>query len=208
MIKIEQLCENISSYIATELNLEQDRKSVVNYGIFAFIHMIICIILVIIFGIIFNVMIEALIISFTTSILRKSSGGVHASSPERCIVIGTISTIIMGLISKNLNLSCNFSILLGGIVFAFSYYIIYKLAPVDSISKPIKNPKKRKKLRKASMNITSIYLLISIMNVVSYFFTKKNIFLTYSMCIYMGLLWQVFSLTNTGHVVLGKLNDL
>ncbi|MCQ2019730.1 accessory gene regulator ArgB-like protein [Clostridium butyricum] len=208
MIKIEQLCENISNYIAKELNLEQDRKSVVNYGIFAFIHMIICIVLIILFGIIFNVMIEALIISFTTSILRKSSGGVHASSPERCVVIGTISTIIMALISKNLNLSCNLNILLGVFVFAFSYYIIYKLAPVDSISKPINNPNKISKLKKTSINITSIYLLISIINVVVYFFTENYIFLTYSMCIYMGLLWQVFSLTDTGHIILGKLNNL
>ena len=176
MIKIEQLCENISNYIAKELNLEQDRKSVVNYGIFAFIHMIICIVLIILFGIIFNVMIEALIISFTTSILRKSSGGVHASSPERCVVIGTISTIIMALISKNLNLSCNLNILLGVFVFAFSYYIIYKLAPVDSISKPINNPNKISKLKKTSINITSIYLLISIINVVVYFFTENYIY--------------------------------
>ncbi|APF22578.1 accessory gene regulator ArgB-like protein [Clostridium butyricum] len=208
MIKIEQFCENISNYIAKELNLEQDRKSVVNYGIFAFIHMIICIVLIILFGFIFNVMIEALIISFTTSILRKSSGGVHASSPERCVVIGTISTIIMALISTNLNLSCSLNILLGVFVFAFSYYIIYKLAPVDSISKPIKNPNKISKLKKTSINITSIYLLISIINVVVYFFTENYIFLTYSMCIYMGLLWQVFSLTDTGHIILGKLNNL
>lgn len=208
MIKIEQLCENISNYIATELNLEQDKKSVVNYGIFAFIHMIICIILVVIFGIIFNVMIEALIISFTASILRKSSGGVHASSPEKCVVIGTISTIIIALISKNLNLSYNLNILFGALVFSFSYYIIYKLAPVDSISKPIKNIKKRNKLKKTSIKIIFIYLLISVVNIILYFLTENYVFLTYSMCVYMGVLWQVFSLTHIGHVILGKLNNL
>lgn len=208
MIKIEQLCENISNYIATELNLEQDKKSVVNYGIFAFIHMIICIILVVIFGIIFNVMIEALIISFTASILRKSSGGVHASSPEKCVVIGTISTIIIALISKNLNLSYNLNILFGALVFSFSYYIIYKLAPVDSISKPIKNIKKRNKLKKTSIKIIFIYLLISVVNIILYFLIENYVFLTYSMCVYMGVLWQVFSLTHIGHVILGKLNNL
>ena len=137
MFKIENICEKISCYIAQELNLDDDKKSVINYGIFAFIQMIICIALVIIFGFIFNVIIEALIISFTISILRKSSGGVHASSPERCAVIGTVSSVSMALISKYINVS-------------FSFF-------------------------------------------------------TYSLCIYMGLLWQIFSLTKSGYLILGKL---
>ena len=70
-MKIEEVCRNISDYIAIELNLDEEKKSVINYGIFAFIHMIICIVLVAFFGAIFNVFLEALIISFTTSILRK-----------------------------------------------------------------------------------------------------------------------------------------
>lgn len=53
-MKIEEVCRNISDYIAIELNLDEEKKSVINYGIFAFIHMIICIVLVAFFGAIFN----------------------------------------------------------------------------------------------------------------------------------------------------------
>ena len=156
MVKIEKICENISDYISRELNFNEDKKSVINYGIFAFIHMMICILLVMIVGFIFNVMVEALIISFTTSILRKSSGGVHANSPEKCAVIGTISSVGLALIVKNCNLNYIMNIFIGSIIFMFSYYIIYKLAPVDSVSKPIKNIKKIRKLKRASI-ITTIY---------------------------------------------------
>ena len=39
MFKIENICEKISNNIAQELNLDDDKKSVINYGIFAFIQM-------------------------------------------------------------------------------------------------------------------------------------------------------------------------
>lgn len=206
MFKVEGICKKISDYIAEELNFDDDKKSVINYGIFAFVQMVICIALVIIFGVIFNVTIEALIISFTVSILRKSSGGVHASSPERCAVIGTVTSVGMALMAKNINYSFGFVILFGIIVFVWSYYILYKLAPVDSIVKPIKNIKKRRRLRKSSIITLSVYLIIVIINILSYLSINNFVLLTYSLCIYMGLLWQGFSLTKSGHLILGKLN--
>ncbi len=194
MLKIEYICEKISNYIAEELNFDDDKKSVINYGIFAFIQMGICIVLVAIFGVLFNVTIEALIVSFTISILRKSSGGVHASSPERCAIIGTVASVGMALIAKSINTNFSFVILFGIIVFVWSYYILYKLAPVDSIAKPIKNIEKRKRLRKSSIITLSVYLIIVIINILSYLAINNFVLLTYSLCIYMGLLWQIFSL--------------
>lgn len=205
MFKIENICEKTSSYIAQELNFDDDKKSVINYGIFAFIQMGICIALVIIFGFIFNVTIEALIVSFTISILRKSSGGVHAQSPERCAIIGTVSSVSMALISKYINVSVSFIMLIGSIIFIWSYYTVYKLAPVDSIAKPIKNIEKRRRFKKISIKILTIYLIIIIINILGYLFLKSSSLLTYSLCIYMGLLWQIFSLTKSGHLILGKL---
>ncbi|MBN1041697.1 MULTISPECIES: accessory gene regulator B family protein [Clostridium] len=206
MFKVEGICKKISDYIAEELNFDDDKKSVINYGIFAFIQMGICIVLVAIFGVLFNVTIEALIVSFTISILRKSSGGMHASSPERCAIIGTVASVGMALIAKSINTNFSFVILFGIIVFVWSYYILYKLAPVDSIVKPIKNIEKRKRLRKSSIITLSVYLIIVIINILSYLSINNFVLLTYSLCIYMGLLWQVFSLTKSGHLILGKLN--
>jgi accessory gene regulator B len=208
MLKIEDVCEKISSNITQELNLDDDKKSIINYGIFAFVQIGICIGLVIIFGLIFNVVIEALIVSFTISILRKSSGGVHATSPGRCAIIGTITSIGLGFISKYINASLGLIIFVGSIVFIWSYYIVYKLAPVDSIAKPIKNIKKRTRLKKSSIMILSVYLFIVIINILYFYFMKNSIVLMYSLCIYMGLLWQIFSLTKYGHLVMGKLDKL
>lgn len=208
MLKLENLCNKISNYISEELNLDDNRKAIINYGIFAFMQMIICILLVMIFGAVFNVFFEAIIVSFTVSILRKSSGGVHASSPKACAVIGTISSIWMAKISQNIQVDFNRLIILGVIIFIWAYYFIYKLAPVDSIAKPIKNLEKRKRLKKNSIIILSAYLIIVIINFTYFYLIKNESALIYISCIYMGILWQVFSLTKSGHLLLGKLDKL
>lgn len=206
MLKIENICEKISSYISQELSLDNDKKAVINYGIFAFIQMGICIVLVMVFGVVFNVFFEALIISFAVSILRKSSGGAHASSPKKCAIIGTISSITLGIISKYARIDFKYLVVIGLVVFTWAYYFVYRLAPVDSIAKPIKNIEKRKRLKKNSILILNIYLIIIIINFIYFYFIKNSNVLVYTLCIYMGILWQVFSLTKSGHLLLEKLD--
>lgn len=204
---INVICEKISNSIANELELNHEKKSVVNYGIFAFIQMSISIIFVFIFGLIFNVTIEALIITFTISILRKSSGGVHASTPSICTIIGTLVGVGFALLVKLIELNLIFIIAVGLVVFIGAYIIIIKLAPVDSIAKPIKGEAKRNRLRKKSINILMLYGIIVIFNILIYTFINKYYLLEYSLCIYIGIVWQVFSLTSIGKLFLNKIDD-
>jgi len=206
MLKIENICEKLSDCIAEELNLDDDKRSVVNYGIFAFIQMGICIALVIIFGFIFNVTIEALLVSVIISILRKNSGGAHAPSPSSCAIIGTIVSVGIGLILKNININLLIFVLAEIIAFSWAYYLIFKLAPVDSPAKPINSIEKRLKLKKKSIKVLNFYVVIVMLNIVSYIFVKNDVLLTYSLCICSGVLWQAFTLTRSGHYFYESLN--
>lgn len=206
MWSIEKICNKISNNIAEELKFDEEKKSVINYGIFAVIQMGIAIGLTIIFGFAFHAVVEALIVSFVISILRKSSGGVHASSPGRCAILGTIVSVGFGLLAKFVDKSLIVIIAIGIVIFLWSFYIVYKLAPVDSAAKPIKNQERRKKLKRSSMAILSVYLIMAIVNII-YCYYKGNVsVLTYTLCIYMGLVWQIFSLTKIGHLILGKID--
>lgn len=208
MFSIENLCESISEKISKELDLDYEKKSVISYGIFAIIQTIISILVVVIVGVFLNVTKEALIISFTISILRKSSGGVHASSPGRCAIIGAIIAGVMGIVCKNINLSVLSSILIAILTFAWSYLIIYKLAPVDSSSKPINSKVKRSRLKKISLKVLSIYMCIIIVNIIVSTIKKDDTLLANNMCIYAGVIWQIFSLTKNGHLFMKKLDSL
>jgi accessory gene regulator B len=204
---MEKFCNNFASKIALELKLDKDRKEVIAYGTFAILQTVLAIVFVIVFGLIFHVAVEALIVSFTASILRKYSGGAHASSPSKCIVIGTIicvgqAIIIRVAISPFANTSL--LLLIGAIIFMMSYYLIYKLAPVDSMSKPIRNKEKRYRMKKGSIYVLNAYLILGLLNVVLYSYFGERGFAVYTLCICGGITWQAFTLTKIGHIVVNK----
>lgn len=208
MFNINEVVKKISMLISEELKLDNEKEAVINYGIFALIQMCLSISLVIIFGAIFNVMVEALIASFTSALLRKSSGGVHSESPGMCNFIGTFVSISIGLMCKYINVNLYIVFLFIICSYLLSYYIICKLAPIDSKNKPIRTENKRKRLRRSSLIIVNIYLVIIILNIFLYFTCYKYKFIVYSLCITVGLLWQSFTLTHNGHLVLSKIDKI
>ena len=206
MFNLEVLSKKIGFKIANELSLDNEKGEVISYGIFAIIQMVYNILLVILFGAIFGVLIESLIVSFVIAILRKSSGGAHASSPGRCAVSGTFVAIVIGLISKII-VNENAVIFIGIIIVIWSYYVIFKLAPVDSKAKPIKTEKKKQRLKKRSILILSILLVIIIISTSLYLYTNIDKYLIYTKCILGGVIWQTLSLTKMGHSII-KLIDI
>ncbi|MEW9094332.1 MAG: accessory gene regulator B family protein [Clostridiaceae bacterium] len=209
MFNIESISNNIATKLASELDLDKDNREIIAYGTFAFLQMIFSIALVIIFGWLFNVGIEALLISFVASILRKYSGGAHAGSPSRCALIGTIVCIGQAALFKFAlahKLNFNMVLLSGIIIFVWSYYMIYKLAPVDSPAKPIRRKEKKIRLKKSSIIILSVYLIIAIFILMLYRETGGQNLLIYTLCIYGGIAWQVFTLTKSGHLILSKID--
>lgn len=209
MFNIEDISNNIANKVTLELNLDKNKKEVIAYGAFAFLQMIYSIALVTIFGYFFKVAVEALIISFTASMLRKYSGGAHATSPGRCALIGAIICIVQAIVFKfiiSLKISLNMILLLGILVFIWSYYIIYKLAPVDSAAKPIKKKEKRTRLKKGSIVILSVYLIITLFILMLYRKIGERSLLIYILSICGGTAWQIFTLTEKGHLILYKID--
>lgn len=207
---MEKISDRIADKIALELKYDNNKKEIIAYGTFALLHTFISVFLTIVFGYLFGVVIEAIIISFTVSILRKYSGGVHASSSSNCTIIGLIICIGQAsIISLIADLKIEFNIVLISLLMTFVWtcYIIYKLAPVDSPAKPIKREEKRKRMKKRSLITLIIYFIIVVFIMILYLKFKKRKFLTYTLCIGGGVLWQSFTLTKEGHLVLSKMDS-
>lgn len=206
---MEKLTNNLATKVAAELQLDNDKKEVIAYGLFAVAHTALSIILVAVFGIIFNVVVEALIISFIGSSFRKYSGGAHASSPGRCAAIGTVVCVGQALLYVNFVASVTTLtlVLISGIgVFSLAFYLTNKLAPVDSPSKPIRSNEKKIRMKKGSILCLCVYILFSFANIAIYIFFKEKGCLIYSLCVYGGILWQVFTLTGVGHNTINKID--
>lgn len=210
MFFIEKVSKNIVSAIYKNSSMDKDEREIIEYGALILLLKILGISFVIIFGFIFGVILEALAFYFTVSILRKYSGGVHATSPTRCIIIGTFIAVVVPILINEVdkNLQLNLFIFMGIIILIFCYYTIFKLAPVDSPAKPIVNIEMRKQLKNQSMLtmfIMSILLVLLIMLYINY---RYVILLRLSQCICIGVLWQCFTLTETGHIIIGKIDNI
>lgn len=207
---IQNLSNKIGCKFASTLKLDKDHEEIVAYGSFIFLQKLWSFFLVMVIGAIFGVFLESLVVFFTSSLLRKYSGGVHASSPNGCAIIGAIISVSLALIIKVIFKTINIElvVIIGIICFALSYYVVYKLAPVDSPEKPIVKFEKKQYLKKCSIGVLN-FLLVVTSSMLLFYTTYKIIFLfNFIGCICIGVLWQVFTLTSKGHAIIFKLDSV
>ncbi|MCY6484774.1 accessory gene regulator B family protein [Clostridium aestuarii] len=208
MFLIEKLSTNLASKISSTLALNKNNEEIIAYGAFAFFQMLWAIFIIVLFGIILDVLKESLIIAFTASFLRKYSGGAHANSPNRCAVIGAIVCDGLALaVNKTSNLvTIKLVIIIVIISFLFSYYIIYKLAPVDSSAKPIKKTETKQRLKRSSLILLHGFILMICILLILYYKLEIKYLLISVICVCLGITWQSFTLTHKGHFITNSID--
>ena len=201
--EMDSLIENISSKIALNLCQSKDKSSeefaVLKYGVFIFVHISVATIFTIIFGILTRTLFQIVTISLLGGLMKRYSGGVHCSSPNRCVITGIIISYTFALIGKNIvNIDLKIGYMLGMVALIHSFIILYKKCPVPSENKPLKKEETRKKLRKNAFLIYSICVILFILNILlnlqSLYITSNSLVL----CIILGLYMQTLSLTSIG----------
>lgn len=208
MFLIERLSNSIATKVSKTLDLDAERQEVLAYGAFSLLQTLWSIGLVMIFGALFNVFWEATIISSSGALLRKYSGGGHATSPNRCAIIGVIMSVGPALMLSSLpvDISIEYVYLYSIITLSISYYIIYKYSPVDSPNKPIVKEAIKKRLKKASFNMIHILMLIIVVLCISYFREQNGILIKIMLSICTGILWQDMTLLPLGHNFITQLD--
>ncbi len=210
MYKIESLSNNIALKISKILELDEDKTEVIAYGAYSLIQTIWSIVLVMAFGLLFRVFWEAIIISFAGALLRKYSGGAHATSPNRCAVIGVIMSVGPALILDKILIYTSpiHVIIYTCLTLIFTYYIIYKYSPIDTPNKPIVKDETKKRLRKVAFKMIHFYFIIIIILYICYSKEKSYIYLKFIVSICTGMLWQDVTLISLGCYIISKLDNM
>lgn len=210
MFLIERASKSLASGIASNLNLDREREEVLAYGAFALLQTVWSILLVIILGAIFGVLGEALAVSLAISFLRKYSGGAHSTSPNRCALIGAILSLALAFLAIFSGRVIGFygPVFIGAPGFLISCIVVRSLAPVDSPSKPIKKQEKRNRLKRASLNMLCLLILVATILYAVYYIYNSESALIYGLCISAGVTWQAFTLTKQGHIILEAIDVL
>lgn len=205
----EKIATKIGNNAKLFLNINEEQEQIIVYGAINLFQMLFAILWVIIAGLLFGVFYEALIFSVTASILRKYSGGVHASSPSRCVIIGAFSAALAGILINNIFYTIN-SITVAVIsvtIIIFAFITVFRNAPVDSIKKPIKNIETRKQFKRKSIFVIFIFSFIII---ILFMLNEKFSELYYIKLIEsigVGVLWQTITLTKNGINFLNKVDS-
>ena len=209
MAIIEKVSYNISNKIGEKANKSNEEIQVMNYGLFIWIHTILAYIATILVGIIIGKTIEVLLISIVASSLKKFSGGVHATSPNRCLIIGIITTLIFTYIYVFLNKYCgyNFIYVFSIVSIVSCYYIFYKKAPVGTKNKPLKNEETRNRLRKKLFNRLNVFIAIIILLLIVRLTKISNYDIAmFVYCIELGIILQTIAITKLGETIILKLD--
>lgn len=192
------------------LKADSDEVDIIVYGAINLMQLINSILWVAIIGFITGTLYEALLFSTTASILRKCSGGVHASSPINCIIIGVITAVGSGIFTDRIFYKANLNVLVlfSIISMCVSLFIIIKNAPVDSVQKPITENEMKKNFKRKSILI----IIINIIIIISLFVISQRynqLFCIVSIeSISMGVLWQSITLTKFGAYLVTKIDSL
>lgn len=205
----EQLTKQWANSLAETLHYDADQRDVIAYGLFAVVHTMLAIGATTFIGAICGVGIEALIVSFTIATLKKVSGGIHATSPGRCLTLGVMVCVLIAWLSVCL-MELPVKYIVGGVVALgiWAYVMIGYKVPVDSVAKPIKNSSKRQRLKRQSWFVLTIQILLVTLCIGYGFWIGYKQFYTYGLCILLGFSWQVVTLTRSGEWIIQKMDFL
>lgn len=206
---MERLANRVADKISLILSYQEEQRKVIAYGLTALFQTFFMTAIVLLLGAILNIFIESAILCFAVAILRKYSGGTHASSIASCTIIGVVFCIGFGILIKTISqvgISPIILIVLSVLVFAAAFIIAIKKAPVDSPNKPIRNEKKKRKMKIGTITLLSLYLAVSA--VLLYNYNLSTVFVSLLLCFLLSVAWQMSSLTSPGKVFLEGLDRL
>lgn len=207
---IESISLNLSTKLGDKLNKTDEEKEVLNYGLFIIMHTFIAIVMTLLVGLITGMLIEITLISITSAMFKRYTGGVHASTPEICLVISVVLSLILSILCRLMiiNIDINSIVLIGIIVISFAYYMIYYKCPIPSKNKPLKSEKNRKRLKKKAFILLNTYNVLLMILYISYYMLKLSILKSIIVSFILGIFLQMIVLTNTGTKFIKSLDKL
>ena len=208
MVIIETIAHKIADRISLQLGYDEDKKSVITYGLIGLLQIVFILMIIIIIGIFFDFLYESIVIYVGVGFIRKSTGGAHSRSMNGCNIVSVLSIVIMSALSRYifnfpLNQWSNFGITI--LVFFVCLIVFYLKVPMDNPNKPIVRPEKIKRLRRQSFIKLGMLLLISTVFIL--LATSYSRFYSITTSIRMIMFWLLLTLSRPGIWILSKFDS-
>ena len=209
MIIIEVLANKLADGIALQLSLEEEKRSVIAYGLIGILQFTTLLLMIAIIGLVSGSLYESLIIFSSVAFIRKSTGGAHSKTMSGCNTVSVLSIALLAISSRYLlstPIDSYFNFGMTIMVFLIGYVIFYLFVPVDSPNKPIVSIEKIKRLRKESFSKLFLFFLLTIVSIL--LADTHMRFYSIASSIRVAMIWQAMTLTKTGTLLLSKLDQI
>jgi len=188
-----KLTDNVISHDAS---LKKDMQKI-RYGLEWLISGANQFILILAFGLFFDFLGEALTCLFGGAILRMFSGGAHFSGYYRCLIFSTIQIVFISYLSSILaDIIPEFIVYLT--ILPLSLIVVFLKAPMLFKKTHLFDLKKRQRARNTSLLVIIIFFIIS----------ETLLSNSMSLALWVGVLFQVLSLTNKADLLSKKADIL
>ncbi|MGI6270296.1 MAG: accessory gene regulator ArgB-like protein [Candidatus Howiella sp.] len=205
---MERLTRWIAESVARSQALDEERTSVIAYGLSALFQMIGIFFVITLVGAVFDFWYEAVLLFLSVGLLRKSTGGAHSKSYAGCMVVSIATICILAVVVRygvRVGWLLPLSLVSAG-AYILCFCMIYFRAPVDSPNKPIRSAGKIRRLRRNAILTLLVYGLLT---ACCYWLNSVSIrFLSCGAALTLGCLWQSFTLTKPGAYMIGKITGI
>ena len=173
---ISKISEQLAEKMLSSGTISDEDKELYVYGLFMLLSQLMFFIIACFFGVILNCILESILFYIAFQLIRRHSGGYHASSETRCEIMSTLS-ILACIVVIRLSKTYDFQTALL-VVSAVSGVFIFVLCPFDTPAKPL-SEHEFKYFRKISWLILSMIFLVVI---ISYFVRLKWLQIFFAPC--------------------------
>lgn len=198
---METLAKKMAAAIGKDLGKSDEEIAVIAYGLIGILQFLAILLISLTIGIIFGIWAEVLTIFFSVGFLRRLTGGAHSRGLYNCLVYSVcfvcgFSAIAVFLLTR---LPLYYVILPAcAAIYLFGYVTVALKAPVSPPNKPCRTEAKRRRLRRGSFIVLTVFLALDI--VLLLFGTMLHPrFYTVGLALAISVLWQIFMMTKAGH---------
>lgn len=199
------LLEKVTELIAGQINLDKDSREALLYGLQVFCYSAAGFLAVLAVGWALNCLPETVTVTITVALLRSLAGGAHCTTPLRCTVVTALVFPLLGRTASLLETieplhPAPFILLIS----LLALTIILWRAPVDSPAKPITTKEHRRRLRTLSVSVVIILAAVQFILLQHQSGAAHKVIISAG----LGMLWETFMLTKTGHKFMALLDSL
>ena len=130
------ISDMMAFYLLNKKLITEDELPIYKYGLSAFVNSFSQIILLFLLGLCYGVISETVSFLLVFILTRRFTGGYHADTKLKCLLLGVFMWFIATSMSK-VSLSLNAILILYLVIVIFSVVITFKYAPVEHRNKPL-----------------------------------------------------------------------